>query len=98
MVLFCENSIAIEITNNPAQHEQTKDIELDRNCIKDNLDSCVVEITYIMSVNLLADIMTNVVTIGPFHMLLSKLGIYDIYTPTLGRELKYIRCTQLSIN
>ena len=49
MVLLCDNTIANEITNNPVQHDQTKDIELDRNCIKDNLDSCVVGISHIKS-------------------------------------------------
>ena len=38
MVLICENTTAIEIANNPIQHDPTKHIELHGNYIKDNLD------------------------------------------------------------
>ena len=37
----------------------------------------------------LADIMTHVITSGPFHISLSKLGMCDIYVPARGGELMY---------
>lgn len=39
MILLCDNTTTIDIANNPGQHDQTKHIELDKNYIKDNLDS-----------------------------------------------------------
>ena len=62
MVLFCDNMTAIEIINNSVQHNQTKHIELDRNYIKDNLDSSIIKVPYIKSANQLTDVMTHVVT------------------------------------
>ena len=81
-MLFCDNTIAIKIANNPAQHDRTKHIEHDRNYIKDNLDSGQITIPYIKSVNQLAYIMTHVTASGPFYASLSKLGMSDIYAPT----------------
>lgn len=51
MVLFCDNMTAIEIANNPVQHHWTKYVELDRNYIKDNLDSGTIEVPYTRSSN-----------------------------------------------
>ena len=82
MVLFCDNTTIIEIANNPVQHDRTKHIELDRNYIKDNLDSGQITIRYIKSADQLVDIMTHVVASGPFYASLSKLGMSDIYAST----------------
>ena len=82
MVLFCDNTIAIGIANNPVQHDKTKHIELDRNYINDNLDFGQITILYIKSANQLAYIMTHVVASGPFYASLSKLSTSDTYAPT----------------
>ena len=82
MVLFCNNTTTIEIANNLVQHDQTKHIKLDRNYIKDNLDSGMIKIPYIKSANQLANMMTHVVTSGPFYTSLSKLSMYDIHAST----------------
>ena len=59
MVLFCDN--------NSVPHDRTKHIELDKNYIKDNLDSGQITILYIKSDNQLVVIMTHVVASGPFY-------------------------------
>ena len=82
MVLFCDNTIAIEIANNSVQHDQTKHIELDRNYIKDKLVFGIIKVPYIKSANQMADMRTHVVTNGPYYTSLSKFGICDIYAPT----------------
>ena len=89
MVLFCDDTTTIEIANNMVQHDRTKHIELDRNYIKDNLDSIMIKFPYIKSANQLADMMTHAVTSGPFYALLSKLDMCNIYAPTWGGEFTY---------
>lgn len=89
MLLFCDNTTAIKIVN-PVQHDKTKHVELDRNYIKNNFDSKIIEVPYIKRVEQLADVMTHGVASGPLYTMLSKLGMHDIYAPTWGGELKYI--------
>ena len=39
MKLYCDNKAAINISNNPIQHDQTKHIEIDRHFIKEKLEN-----------------------------------------------------------
>lgn len=74
MALFCDNTTVIEIV----KHAQTKHIELDKNYIKDNLDSGI-KVLHIKCVNQLANIMIHSITGDSFHTPLSKLNMRDIY-------------------
>jgi hypothetical protein len=38
IMLYCDNNVAINIANNPIQHDKTKHVETDRYFIKDKLD------------------------------------------------------------
>ena len=97
MVLFYDNTTAIEIANNPVQHDQSKHIELDRNYIKDILDSGMIKVPYIKSADQLMNMMTHVVTSGPFYASLSKLGMCNIHAPAWGGELAYIHNCDLQL-
>ena len=45
--LFCDNKVAINIANNPIQHDITKHVEIDRHFIKERLGSGSICIPYI---------------------------------------------------
>ena len=49
--LYCDNKFAINIAYNPVQHDCTKHIEVDRNFIKEKLDSGLINIPYMPSSN-----------------------------------------------
>ncbi|KAA0037943.1 putative mitochondrial protein [Cucumis melo var. makuwa] len=73
---------AIDIANNPIQHDRTKHVEIDRHFIKERLDSGSISILYIPSSQQVADVLTKGLLRLNFDLCVSKLGLIDIYVPT----------------
>ena len=82
MNLYCDNKSAIEIVQNPVQHDRTKHVEIDRHFIKEKLESKVLRLSYVKSEDQLTDIHTKAVSGKVFYGILDKLGLDDIYAPT----------------
>ncbi|CAL2270506.1 unnamed protein product [Prunus armeniaca] len=80
--LHCDNQSAFEIANNPAQHDRTKHVEVDRHFIKEKLKHKLISIPFVPSLEQLADMLTHAVSKRRFEDSLDKLGITDIYAPT----------------
>jgi hypothetical protein len=82
MKLYCDNKAAIDISHNPVQHDRTKHIEVDRHFIKEKLDSHIISLPFIRSVEHVADILTKAVASKSFEENLEKIGMTDIYVPS----------------
>ena len=81
MRLYCDNKAAINIAHNPVQHDRTKHVEIDRHFIKENLGNGNICTPFVKTGDQLADILTKGVGSKPFHVILSKLGMRDIFVP-----------------
>ena len=78
--LFCDNKVAISISENPVQRERTKHVEVDRHFIKENIEAEIVEFPYVKSEDQLADILTKAMNSKSFKEALGKLSIGDPVT------------------
>nr|GEV25867.1 putative ribonuclease H-like domain-containing protein [Tanacetum cinerariifolium] len=81
--IMCDNKAAIQISENPVQHDRTKHVEVDQHFIKEKLEPGIIELPFIKSSDQLADILTKAVGTDVFHKCLSKLNFGN---PTIQLE------------
>lgn len=80
--LYCDNKAALNIAQNPIQHERIKHVEVDRHFIKENVENEVICLTYIPTKLQPADILTKGLPRQIFEDCISKLDMINIYDPT----------------
>ncbi|XP_074346573.1 secreted RxLR effector protein 161-like [Apium graveolens] len=81
--IMCDNKAAIQISENPVQHDRTKHVEVDRHFIKEKLEAKIIELPFVQSEDQLADILTKATSGRIFANSLNKLNIGD---PTIQLE------------
>nr|KYP51611.1 Copia protein [Cajanus cajan] len=69
--LYCDNKFAISIAHNPVQHDRTKHIDVDRDFIKEKLDSGLICTPYVSSQDNLADFLTKGLNSNDFEEIVS---------------------------
>lgn len=82
LMLYCDNKAAIDIANNPVQHDRTKHVEVDRHFIKEKLDRGVVCIPYVTSASQIADVLTKGLPEKPFSVFCTNMGLFDVFAPS----------------
>ena len=80
MKIYCDNKAAISIAHNPILHDRTKHIEVDKNFIKEKIESGLICVPYVPSAQQVVDILTKGHK-GQFELLVSKLAMEVIYKP-----------------
>jgi hypothetical protein len=80
--LWCDNKSAINIANNPVQHDRTKHVEIDRFFIKEKLDDGIIKISHVTSSEQIADCLTKGLENKECSSACNKMGMIDIYHPS----------------
>ena len=80
--LWCDNRSAINIANNPVQHDRTKHVEVDRFFIKERLDDGTLMLGHIASGEQVADCLTKGLGFKECMSACNKIGTIDIYLPS----------------
>ena len=75
--IFCDNTSAIAISNNPVLHSRTKHIDIRYHFIRDHILKGEIELHFIPTEYQLADIFTKPLDEARFVNLRGELGILD---------------------
>jgi len=81
MKLYNDSKSAISIVHKPIQHDQMKQVRIDRNFIKHEIDFRVVNLSYVSTKNQETYILTKALPKPRFEFLVGKLGMINIYSP-----------------
>ncbi|KAJ9545389.1 hypothetical protein OSB04_025096 [Centaurea solstitialis] len=75
--IYCDNTSAIAIANNPVLHSKTKHIEVRYHFIRDHVMNGDIELHFVPTEYQLADLFTKPLDVMRFNMLLSELGMLN---------------------
>jgi hypothetical protein len=75
MIVYCDNTSAINISKNPVQHSRTKHIDIRHHFIRDLVEHQVVSLDYVSIENQLADLFTKPLDGSRFEYLRNAIGI-----------------------
>ena len=75
LVVYCDNTSAINISKNPVQHSRTKHIDIHHHFIRELVENKTVVIEHVATKNQLVDIFRKAVDLSRFDSLRKSLGI-----------------------
>ncbi|KAJ9543717.1 hypothetical protein OSB04_023424 [Centaurea solstitialis] len=76
--IYCDNTSAIAIANNPVLHFKTKHIEVRYHFIRDHVMNGDIELHFVPTEYQLADLFTKPLDVTRFNMLISELGMLNL--------------------
>ena len=77
ILIFCDNTSAIALTENPVQHSRTKHIDIKYHFTREHVMNGTVELHFVPSEQQIADIFTKPLDESTFSRLVSELGMFN---------------------
>ncbi|GKE08039.1 hypothetical protein Tco_1411590 [Tanacetum coccineum] len=84
--IFCDNTSAIAISNNPVFHSRTKHIDIRYHFIRDHILKGDIELHFVPTDFQLADIYTKPLAEPSFTRLVAELGMLNIEKPVSDKK------------
>ena len=75
LIVYCDNTSAINISKNPVQHSKTKHIDIRHHFIRELVENKIVVIEHVATKNQLSDIFTKALDTSRFDSLRKSLEI-----------------------
>ena len=75
--MFCDNTSAIKIAENPVQHSKTKHIDVRYHFIREHVKNGIVELHFVPTDKQIADILTKALDESTFTNLVGELGMLN---------------------
>lgn len=79
MKIFCDNSSAIQITENPVEHSRTKHIDIRYHSIRDLYENGIINMEFVPPEQQLADILTKPLDTATFQHLRQSTGVVLVH-------------------
>ena len=78
MIIYCDNTSAINISKNPVMHAKTKHIAIKYHYVRELVEDKEVKMKYINTKEQIADIFTEPLSKDAFEYLRGKLGVLPL--------------------
>jgi hypothetical protein len=73
--ILCDNQGAIALAKNPTHHSRTKHIDVQHHFIRERVEAEVIELKYVPTQSMVADVLTKALGKPQHHTLIEKMGL-----------------------